>query len=838
MFVQNHNDPSVRTIARHATALQSTIRAVLFAAGTLSMSAAFVLPVAAQSQASPQTRSYRIPAGPLTQTLGQFAAQAGVSVTAASELTQGKSSPGLAGTHSIQTALSALLQGTGLEAFDQGDGAYVLRIAPAATGAPEQTLRKVTVLETAEPGVTERTGSLTTAGPVSAATGLGLSLRETPQSLTVITRERIEQQNLNSLAEVAEQVPGVYFNSTGTPVGGRTWLYSRGYVVNSYQVDGVNVPWEAMAESEQYGHGALDTAIYDSVTVVRGSTGLLTGTGEPSALMALTRKKPTRELQTSFEATAGSWNRYRLMADVGGPLNASGNLRGRVVGAYDEGDTWVDNYSSDRSIVYGVLQADLGARTLLTLTLEHGTADSRGAPWAADYGTYFYFADGATPIPPSTTNSIAPRWTRLNSDRTYATAALEHRFNDEWAARLSYNYGKFNTDMRRGMVRFLIPEDGSPAAARVLSLDYHYDTHIVDARIDGKYRLFGREHEVIAGFNMYRTDQAAPLGYLGDPFPDLAYWSNGRIYFDEPDWTSLADTADNLPYDIETEQSGLYLATRLRPTDRLAVILGGRITRWETFAADRETAFNSYYVWDDREYSNEFSPYAGVVFDLSGALSAYASYTQIFRPQESRDVSGRLLDPEEGNTYEVGLKGEWFDGRLNASAAAFESRRDNLAVEDVGNLTPTGDQAYRAEDQTKGRGWELEVTGELTPRWQIQAGYARFKNKDSEGNILDTTQPVQQFKLYTAYQPAFVPKLTVGGSLRWQDDTYVDGDAEPLSRIDSYLLVSANVAYQLSEQWSLSMVLNNALDKEYRISNYTHSYGAPRNVTFSVRAQF
>jgi outer membrane receptor for ferric coprogen and ferric-rhodotorulic acid len=838
MYFQNQQALVARAALRRSGLLPSTIKALLLAAGMLCVSAV-VQPTAAQAQ-SQESRRFEIPAGPLTRTLGQFAAEAGVSVAASSVLTEGKTSAGLSGNYSVPAALAELLQGTQLEAIDQGDGAYVLQAVRQTTSAPDQTMRKVRVVENEDPS-TEGTGSLTTSGPVTAATGLGLSLRETPQSITVITRERIEQQNLTSLAEIAEQVPGVHFNSTGTPVGGRTWLYSRGYSVNSYQIDGVNVPWETVAESEQYGHGALDTAIYDSVTVVRGSTGLMTGTGEPSALMALTRKKPTLELQSVFEVTAGSWNRHRLMADVGGPLNDSGSVRARVVGAYDEGDTWVDNYSSDRSILYGALEADLGARTLMTLTLEHGMADSRGAPWAADYGVYFYFSDRVTPIPPSTTTNIAPYWSYLNSDRTYVSAALEHRFSDDWKGRLSYGFGKFNTDMRRGMVRS-IPQDGSLTAARVLSLDYNYDTHIVDLSVDGTYQLFGRAHEVVAGFNMYRNDQALPLAYYGDPFPDLAYWGNGQLHYDEPDWDALVGSVDDWPADTQIKQSGAYLATRLHALDRLALTLGGRVTHWKTFATYRETSFNDYSVWDEREYSNEFTPYAGVVVDLTAAFSAYASYTQIFKPQDTRDVSGSLLDPEEGNTYEVGLKGEWFEGRLNASAAAFESKRNNLAValegEDGPILTPNGEQAHRAEDHTKGRGWELEVAGELTPSWQIQAGYARFKNEDSDGNILDTTQPEQQFKLFTAYTPAFVPKLTVGASLRWQDDTYVEGDEDPLSRLDSYFVVGANVDYALNGQVSISLLINNLLDEEYRVSNYYHSYGAPLNATFNLRARF
>lgn len=792
----------------------------------------------AQTPAAEARRAYEVPAGSLGNALSSFAAQAGLPFSFDAALTQGKTTAGLNGEYTISEGFATLLKGSGLQVLPQGNGRYALKEAPPA-GAT--LLDAVKVQATVDAGVTEGSGSMTTPGPITAATGLNLTLRETPQSVTVVTRERIEQQNLNSLAEVAAQVTGVFFNSSGTPIGGRSLLTARGYTINSYQVDGVSLPWEALGESFQYGHGALDTAIYDSIAVVRGSTGLMSGAGEPSAMMALTRKKPTRERRTSLEATVGSWNRYRAMADVGGPLNKSGSVRGRLVGAYDESDTWVDGYGSDRSIVYGILEMDLSPRTLLTLTLEHGNADSERAPWAFDYGVYFYFDDDVTPIPPSTKNNLSAPWAYLNSDRTFGTASLAHHFSDDWSVKLSYGLSKYNTDMRRGMVRS-IPQDGTPTAARVLSLDYSYDTHIVDARVDGRYSLFGRQHEVVAGYNLYRFDQAAPLGYYGDPFQDLARWNNGRLEYETPDWDALAGSPDDYPFDAETNQSGAYIATRLRPTDRLAVIVGGRLTDWDTSTTDRATAHHEALTWDDREYKNEFTPYTGVVFDLTRTFSTYASYTQIFQPQDVQDIDGRMLDPVEGNTYELGVKGAWFDGRLNAGVAAFESKRDNLAVALVDEngpiLNPNGNEAFGAADHTKGRGWELEVSGALTPRWEIQAGYSRFKNKDSSGAVLDTTQPVQQFKLYTAYKPALVQDLTLGASLRWQDDTHVDGMTDSLYTIDNYFVVGANAGYALTPQVSLAVSVDNLLDEKYRVSNYSHSYGAPRNATFTVRANF
>ncbi|MFA5632353.1 MAG: TonB-dependent siderophore receptor [Porticoccaceae bacterium] len=823
-------------------------RGILAAAIALALASA--APVVAQdgnaSQAATESRSqqryqFDIPAMPLPQAIAELSAVTGLQVLYTERSTFKHTAPALRGSYTVSQALQRLLSGTGLTMRFTGANSATIELASQGGVKKLSTVRVSADSLTA--GVsTEGSGSLTTAGPVNTATGLPLSLRDTPQSVTVMTRERLDQQNLNTLADVAEQVTGVYYNNKGTSIGGRTLMYSRGYEVDSYQIDGVNVPWEALAESERYGHGSLDTAIYDSVTVVRGSTGLLTGAGDPSALMALTRKKPTQEFRAFVEANAGSWEHYRAMVDVGGPLNGSGSLRGRVVAAYDQGETWVDDYSNERSIFYGVLEADLGQHTLLTLTLEHGTADSEGAPWAEDYGTPLYFAGGVIPIAKDTSTNVAPHWSYLNSDRSYFSMTLDHQFNDAWRARLSYGYGKFNSDMRRGMVN-AIPANGALTAARVLSLDYSYDTHIIDAQVNGKFHMFGREHELVAGFNLYRNDQEAPLGVY-DVLPAQAFWNDGHLHYGDPDWSALPGSSGDYPFDIDTRQKGVYLATRLRPAERLSVILGGRLTDWEYFYADRATPDHDYYVYSDLDYSNEFTPYAGLVVEVTDNFSGYASYTQIFKPQELRDIEGNLLEPEEGTTYEAGIKGEWFDGRLNASAALFESKRDNIAValrdENGPILTPKGDPAFRAKDHTKGRGWELEVAGELIEGWRIQAGYTQFRNEDSDGNVLDTAQPEQMLKLYTDYQ--LMPRLRVGGSLRWQDGTsanpaWIVGDPGRYD-IGSYFVLGLNAGYELSEQLSLDLVVNNLLDEEYRVSNYSHSYGAPRHFMLEARYTF
>jgi outer membrane receptor for ferric coprogen and ferric-rhodotorulic acid len=829
-------DPCIRFPLRPVAHAMS---AVIFG---IALNFAYSPPVWAQSagiQGRPAgLQSYSIPAGPLAPALRSLASSANLLLTFTESQTAGKTTDGVTGQHTPQSALAALLSGTGLKAAPLDNSGFVLRLAPALREAAPQAasdeaaLRTVTVTAEAERGgPTEGTGSFTTGG-TRAATGMNLSLRETPQSITVVTRERMDEQNLGTLAEVAEQVPGLFFVGHGTPVGGRSSLMSRGFMINSYQVDGDLVPWESMGEADRYSHASLDTAIYDSIAVVRGATGLLTGAGDPSGIVSLTRKKPTSDFQGSVTGSVGSWDRRRLVADIGGPLNAAGSLRGRLVGAIDKGKSWVDRYSDDRSTMYGVLEADIAPQTLLTLSLEHANSSSEGTYWHEESGPPLFFADGVTPIRVGRNASMAPPWTYTDSTRTRVSAAIDHTFSPDWSARLSYGYSTFSIDSRRAMV-FEVPGDGTPTNTRLLVTDQQNHVHFANAKIDGKYSLFGRKHDLTGGINLSYTDQDFPFSHISSRGQGQAWWRDGQMHYDVPNWNALS----NVPYESSTDQQGAYLATRLRPTDALSVILGGRLTNWKTFSAD----LDPYEVWDDRSYESEFTPYAGVVFDLTRSLSAYASYTEIFKPAWDKDVNGRLLDPEAGQNQELGLKGEWLGGRLNASLAVFETRKDNLAVADGDNVTPDGDQAFRAESDTQGRGWEFEVAGELSRGWQIQGGYSQFKIRDNEGAPLNTGNPVHQFKLYTSYRPAAMPRLTVGGGVRWQSKTYADWVSvaeRPAYTIDAHAVVNLSARYELTDRVNLSVNFNNVLDKVYRTGTSTHSYGAPRNVTATLKYKF
>ncbi len=241
----------------------------------------------------------------------------------------------------------------------------------------------------------------------------------------------------------------------------------------------------------------------------------------------------------------------------------------------------------------------------------------------------------------------------------------------------------------------------------------------------------------------------------------------------EPVWASSKTQAD----DLDNHQSGAYAVARLSLADPLHVIVGGRLSHWET---------DQVYFGSKRKYRyrNEFVPYAGVVWDLNGYSSVYASYTGIFKPQNNRDESGQILDPVSGRSYELGLKGSWLQERLNASAALFRTQQDNLAEATGGLVEGSTLAAYRAVKGATVDGLELELAGEPLPGWSLGTSFTTFIAQDAQGRAINTAKPRSLFKLFTTWRlPGTWDRLTIGGGVDWQNRMYQTATAPGNRRV-------------------------------------------------------
>lgn len=810
--------------------------AVLLLSSSLSAVPAFAQQgtPAAQTDSS-ALRVYDLPAQPLSVSVVDIANRSGVRISMEADLARDLTAAAVKGNFTPEGALRQALSGTGLMLVATGSGVFTVKRAVAA--AQSETLPTVHVSGEANTSTTEGTGAYV-ARSTSTATRLSLSQRETPQTVSIVTRQRIDDQQLNSMSGVLEQTPGISVQNLGSE---RFNVYSRGYSVDNYQFDGI--PTSLDVVSQVSSQSLADMAIYDRVEVLRGPAGLLSGAGDPSASVNLVRKKPTSEFQGYASLSAGSWNMKRTELDVSGPLNQAGSLRGRFVGAVQKNDSYIDNYHQEKQVFYGVLEADLSSSTLLTAGLSYqknkplgGT--STGFPMFYSDGTQTDFARSTSP---------AATWSYNNQDVLNAFLTLEQKLGADWRLTAQLNYLNTDRNYAAAAASWGFPNKATGAGVLLYggSGDTQQTQKSLDVMVQGPFELFGRKHELVFG--------ASASEYDNEHQPNRGTGIEGRavnIYTWE-NYTAPPVSPGKL-YRGSTviRQSAVYATARFKPRDDLALLLGARVSNYDYSYKLRYTLPASQGSNSTTEYSTSgvITPYAGVVYDLNENHSLYASYTSIFKAQSTRDRNGDMLKPREGNQLETGIKSEFFGGRLATSAAVYQIKQDNLAELDTGYVVPnTTTSAYRAVNGAKTEGVDLEMTGQLTDDWNVSTSYS-YSTTKKDGARLTTVAPTTMLKLWSTYRlPGQWSKMTVGGGVNYQSEIFFTAAPSAIGRTvtarqGGYSVFNLMARYAFSKQLSATLNLNNLFDKHYLSALdptfYSGYYGAPRNASLALKYQF
>ncbi|WP_249729206.1 TonB-dependent siderophore receptor [Acidovorax sp. CCYZU-2555] len=776
---------------------------------------------------------FDIAAQPLANALGAFGQQARQQVLFDEADVAGRSARAVRGSLSPRQALEQLLAGSGVAIAGAKAGGFALKaLPPAQKQSLDHSLESVTVTANQLGEITEGTGSYTP-GTIATATRLVLAPRETPQSISVITRQEMDDFNLRAIDDVMRHTPGV---STVTYDTERTEYYARGFSINEFQYDGI-----PMTRNSRYsaGNTLSDMAIYDRVEVLKGATGLLTGAGNPGATINLIRKKPTKDFQGHATLGAGSWDNYRGELDISGSLNTSGSVRARAVAAHQDKKSYMDHYQRKTDMLFGTLEADLSPNTLLTIGADYQNSAPKGSTWG---GIRLFDSAGNFNAVPRSFNNGA-RWAHWDQSTKTAFATLEHHFSNGWVGKVQFNHQINGYDSELGSPNgyMMYPDRATGAGVTMAGWMGQYrgdvKSNALDAYLSGPFSLLGREHELVVGASVSRQELAGenhwqPASY-DVSVPNYYAW-DGNIA--KPDWY-LARLVNET-----TRQSGVYGTARFNLRDDLKLILGSRVSNYDyvyTYAAPGTAA-----VPTNKKESGVVVPYMGLVYDLSSHWSLYASHTSIFQPQSNEDAGGARLDPLKGNSYEVGAKSQFFNGRLNTSLAYFETHQDNFAQRTSGR-TPSGGAAYRAVDGVVTKGVDAEVSGKLTENWQLHAGYTH-KVARRDGAKVTTIEPEDQFHLYTSYQwGGSLRGLTTGAGARWQGKSWddVNHPTNGYSRftMPSYWLVDLMASYRVNKNLMASVHINNAFDKKYHtlMSIYdVYSWGEPRSVSVSMRYDF
>ena len=278
----------------------------------------------------------------------------------------------------------------------------------------------------------------------------------------------------------------------------------------------------------------------------------------------------------------------------------------------------------------------------------------------------------------------------------------------------------------------------------------------------------------------------------------------------------------------KTTQTGVYLAGKFTLLEPLKLVTGVRVSNWKYESEDGN---------GNRKYNTKVTPYAGLIYDFLEDYSWYASYTEIFKPENKQDANQQYLDPREGKSYETGLKGEFFDKQLNASMSVFLTQQDNVA-EKIGSIK-IGDEfkdVYSSTDSVGSKGFEIELDGKITNNWDMSFGVAHFNVEDANGKKVQTTAARTSANLFTKYT---LDKWSLGGGINHKSEAYKDEAAGRITQ-DAYVLANLMAAYQVEQNIKLQLNVNNLFDEKYYegLGKNSMVYGAPRNATLTFRYQF
>ncbi|MGJ7550806.1 TonB-dependent siderophore receptor [Pseudomonas alloputida] len=817
---------------RSTTKVSKTALALAVALQSASLSA-----FAAPAQAP---HAYSIASGSLAQVLARFASESGITLQYTSELTRGLSSPGLQGNYGIEDGFQRLLTSSGLRAVRRGDNVYGLELQPLG-GGDAVNLEPLNINGRQDSATTENSGSYT-----SSAVTIGKGshrLKDIPQSVSVVTRKAMDDQRLDTLDQVLEHTTGI--TTYQSPSGGK-YIYSRGFEVETIQYDGVPL------DRRYYGIGSSftsDTLLYDRVEILRGANGLLQGSGNPGAAINLVRKRPKAEPSLSITASAGSWDTYRQTVDASGPLTADGKLRGRLVAGHEDRDYFYDTAESRKNVLYGIVEYDLTDATVIAAGAS--VEDLHSTPF---FGGLPRNKDGSA-VNVGRSTFTGADWNKWNNKQTTYFADITHDFNDDWRLKASGSYIRETNDILYSFGRGAVdPATGNGMQSRAYLYDFENINKGADINLTGKWRAFGLEHEVVVGANASDLRSDDLQGGLLNLGPMNIY---DPVSPREPTLDEMLNTTYAGVSKAKIRQNGVYSVVRYKLAEPLTLVLGARVSNYQyDYELQRFTTTSPDPA--HAKETGEVTPYGGFIYALNDQWSAYVSYADIFKPQTELSEDLAPLKPIEGSNYEIGLKGELMDGRVNTSFAVFRVDQENRAQYDYASQCGEdgGNNCYVAGGKVRAEGFDAEISGEVLAGLQLFAGYTYTSTKflndpgdgsSASGSAFNSYTPRHLLRFWGDYNlPGELNQWTVGAGANIQSKNHNtnQGGTNGIDKIEQagYAIWNARVAYQINQNFSVALNGNNLFDKKYYSSigwlNASNVYGEPRNYTVTLRADF
>ena len=601
----------------------------------------------------------------------------------------------------------------------------------------------------------------------TSATTTDTPLRDIPQSIQVVPQQVLEDQQVIRLNEALRNVSGV--RDDDSFAGTLDRINIRGFTQDVFLRDNFRQSQFSLRE----------TANLERIEVLKGPASVLYGNLEPGGVVNLVTKKPLSEPYYSAELLVGSYGFYRPSVDLSGPLNWDKTLLYRLNAVYESNDGFRDfDQNVERVFVAPVLTWKAGENTDLTIEFDY-LNDERP------------FDDGLVAIGTGVAD-VQRDHVFQNSDavRTVedfgAGYQLEHRFSENWTLRNAFRFlASDSFDFR--LTNWIIDNTGQ-LDRRWRSNDDLYESYALQTNLVGQFTTGSINHTLLFGVDLNRETSVGGQRRLpDDPSFFLNIFTQEADPISKPNLSSLTLFARNNNDRVDT--LGIYLQDQIAFSDNLKLLLGGRFDLLEQRSIDLLTNITS------NQERQRFSPRLGVVYQPSEQISLYASYSRSFNPDIFSISADAPLEPTTGTQYEVGVKGEFLDGRLSTTLAAYEITKENVATTD-----PDNTDFSIAVGEVRSRGIELDVVGEIADGWNIIASYAYTVAEITEDNFFSlgnrlANVPENSASLWTTYeiQKGSWQGLGFGTGLFFVGDR--QGDLDNSFQLPSYVRTDAAIYY-------------------------------------------
>jgi len=681
--------------------------------------------------------------------------------------------------------------------------AAIYSVARADDGAsPPTPLPKVTVT-----GEQESEGYLTDISRT--ATKTDTPLLDVPQAVTVVTRDLIQDQAMQSMADVVRYVPGA---GMAQGEGNRDTIILRGNSSTAdFFVDGVRDDVEYFR----------DLYNVDRVEALKGPNAMIFGRGGAGGVINRVTRQANWNAVREVSLQGGSWNNARATFDLGDGFTDS--FAARLTGMYEKSDSFRDGFELERYGINPTAALRLGDDTILRLSYEYfdydriadrGIPSLDGRPIATDESTFF--GDPAQSPTDATVNQIS--------------AVVDHAFSETVRIRnrtVYADYDKFYQNVFSGAVN---------AAAATVTITAYNNEQLRENLFNQTDLLFSFDtgairHRFLAGaeFGEQVTDNFRNTGYFNDTD------SSVQAPFSDPTisvpltFRQGATDADNRG---RATIAAVYVQDQIELSPRFEAVLGLRFDKFEMDFTNNRTG-------DNFESSDDLlSPRAGLIYKPVEPVSLYASYSMTYVPRAgaqltSLNLTNQALDPEEFEDLEVGAKWDIRDG-LALTAAVFQLDRTDVVIPD-----PNDPAVSILVDGQRTEGFEFGVSGRVREAWSIQGGYAWQNGELTEalGGTRLAQLPKHVASLWNKYD--LTPAWSVGLGVIYQTEMFAAADnavtLPEFTRVDCALYFTPN------ERLRMQLNVENLLDEKYYASAHNNnniSPGSPRALRAGVTVNF